>query len=126
MQEGGIILYNPKLKQYARSLRKAGTFSEVLLWKKLQGKQLLGYKFRRQRPIDNYIVDFYCPELKLAVEIDGVTHGDKEKYDEARQKKLEHFGINFLRFTETQIRSNLWAVLKVIEEWIKNNNKEEE
>ena len=121
---GKIIPYNPKLKQYARDLRKHGTFSEVLLWKKLQGKQLQGYKFRRQKPIDNYIIDFYCHELKLAIEIDGVTHGYKEEYE--RQKILESFGIRFLRFTETQIRSNLWAALKVVEEWIKNNNKEEE
>ena len=123
---GKIIPYNPKLKQYARDLRKHGTFSEVLLWKKLQGKQLQGYKFRRQKPIDNYIIDFYCHELKLAIEIDGVTHGYKEEYDQERQKILESFGIRFLRFTETQIRSNLWAALKVVEEWIKNNNKEEE
>ncbi|HTX86499.1 MAG TPA: DUF559 domain-containing protein [Candidatus Nanoarchaeia archaeon] len=72
-----ISLYDPRLNQYARDLRKHGTFSEVLLWKKLQGKQMLGYKFRRQRPIDNYIIDFYCPDLKLAIEIDGVKHGDE-------------------------------------------------
>lgn len=125
MLNSKIILYNPKLNQYARDLRKHGTFSEVLLWKKLQKKQMLSYQFRRQRPVDNYIIDFYCAELKLAIEIDGVTHGYKEKYDEERQKKLESFGIRFLRFTETQIRSNLWVVLIVIEEWIKKNKEGE-
>ena len=89
---------------------------------------MLSYDFGRQKPIDNYIVDFFCQKLNLAIEIDGVTHGDKEKYDEERQKKLEDIGIKFLRFTESQIRGNLWAVLEVIEEWIKKNenNKEEE
>jgi very-short-patch-repair endonuclease len=126
MLDRKILLYDPKLKQHARDLRKHGTFSEVLLWKKLQKRQMQNYNFRRQKPIDKYIVDFFCPELNLAIEIDGVTHGFKDKYDEARQKKLEGLGVKFLRFTETQIRDNLWAALKVIEEWIENNNKEKE
>jgi len=121
-----IIPYDPKLTQYARNLRKLGTYSEVLMWEKIKGKQLLGYRFRRQRVVDNYIIDFYCSELKLAVEIDGITHSWKEKYDQDRQNKLESLGIKFLRFSEAQIRSNLWVVLEIIKEWIKNNNKEEE
>ena len=120
-------MYNPKLKQLAKELRKNGTLSEVLLWNKLKRKQMLGYDFSRQRPIDNYIVDFFCQELSLAIEIDGRTHGDKEEYDNKRQKALENLGVKFLRYTESQIRSNLWAVLEDIEEWIKKNeNKEEE
>ena len=72
-----IIPYNPKLKRYARELRKTMTLSEVLLWKELKQKQILGYDFDRQRPIDEYIVDFYCKELNLAIEIDGITHHNR-------------------------------------------------
>jgi very-short-patch-repair endonuclease len=121
-----VILYNPKLKQYARELRKNGTLSEVLLWNKLKRKQVLGYDFGRQKPIDEYIVDFFCLDLRLAIEIDGITHTWKEQYDEVRQKKLEEFGIKFLRFTEKDIRSNLIDVVHIIEEWIKKNENDNE
>ena len=119
-------MYNPKLKQYARELRKNGTLSEVLLWNKLKRKQVLGYDFGRQKPIDEYIVDFFCLDLRLAIEIDGITHTWKEQYDEVRQKKLEEFGIKFLRFTEKDIRSNLIDVVHIIEEWIKKNENDNE
>ena len=66
-----IIKYNPKLKTIARNLRNNSTLSEVLLWRRLKNKQIKGYKFERQRPIDNYIVDFFCKELMFAIEIDG-------------------------------------------------------
>ncbi|MDD4902574.1 MAG: endonuclease domain-containing protein [Patescibacteria group bacterium] len=128
MLDRKILSYNPKLKQLARNLRKEGTLSEVLLWKKLQKKQMQGYNFRRQKPIDNYIVDFFCPELNLAIEIDGATHGFKEKYDDDRQKKLESLGVKFLRFTETNVRENLWAVSEEIKDLvnkIENNNEAE-
>jgi very-short-patch-repair endonuclease len=128
MLERKILLYNPKLKQLAINLRKEGTFSEVLLWKKLQRRQMQGYNFRRQKPIDNYIVDFFCPELNLAIEIDGATHGFKEKYDGKRQQKLESLGVKFLRFTEINVRENLWAILEEIKKFVKkieNNNEGE-
>jgi very-short-patch-repair endonuclease len=64
-----IIPYNPKLKEYARQLRNNSTRSEIILWKYLKGKQMLGYDFHRQKPIDNYIVDFFCSELMLAIEL---------------------------------------------------------
>jgi very-short-patch-repair endonuclease len=67
------LIYNKQLKPLAKNLRKAGNLAEVLLWKELKGKQL-GYQFLRQRPIDKYIVDFYCPALNLVIEIDGVSH----------------------------------------------------
>lgn len=120
-----VILYNPKLKQLAKELRKNSTLGEVMLWKKLKGKQVLGHDFRRQKPIDNYIVDFFCPRLNLAIEIDGATHGEKIGYDENRQKNLEKLGLKFLRYSERQIRENLWAVIEDIEQWIKNNQEEE-
>ena len=68
------IHYNPKLKPLARKLRKEGTFAEVLLWDQLKGRKMKGYTFTRQKPIENYIVDFFCNRLRLVIEIDGVTH----------------------------------------------------
>lgn len=61
------VQYNPRLKQTARALRKNMTLGEILLWKELKGKKLLDYDFHRQKPIDEYIVDFYCPQLKLVI-----------------------------------------------------------
>ena len=75
------IHYNPDLKQRSKELRKNATYSEKLLWKHLRSRQLLGYQFMRQKPIYNYIVDFYCSALKLVIEIDGITHNDKQEYD---------------------------------------------
>jgi very-short-patch-repair endonuclease len=77
-----IIPYNPELKYLARELRKNMTLSEVLLWNELKHKQILGCDFDRQRPIGNFIVDFYCKELSLVIEIDGDTHMYRYDYDD--------------------------------------------
>ena len=87
MSRNTIIPYNPKLKQFARELRNNSTLSEVLLWRQVKG-QALKYEFHRQVPIDEFIVDFYCHELMLAIEIDGNSHNDKFNYDMNRQMKL--------------------------------------
>lgn len=117
-----IIPYNPALKEKARRLRNNSTKSEILLWQFLKKKQMLGYDFHRQKPLDKYIVDFFCNELMLAIEIDGESHHGKEKYDANRQKQLEDLGIRFLRFEDTEIFYNLEEVLKTIENWIKERN----
>ncbi|MBI5184723.1 MAG: DUF559 domain-containing protein [Nitrospinae bacterium] len=117
-----IIPYNPRLKELARDLRKSGNLSEILLWKCLKGKQIMGYDFHRQSPIDEYIVDFFCPELSLAVEIDGWTHLGKYEKDVKRQKKLESMGVRFLRFGDKDIKQNMEGVLLRIKEWIKENS----
>ncbi len=83
------IYYNPKLKEISRKLRKTGNLSEVLLWQHIKGRKIKGYRFARQKPIGNYIVDFYCSKLRLIIEIDGVTHDYKMKEDE---KKAGDFG----------------------------------
>ncbi len=74
------------------------TLSEVLLWQEFKGKQMLGYDFDRQRPIDNYIVDFYCKDLQLAIEIDGESHTHEEvaENDKKRQIRLEELGVRIL------------------------------
>jgi very-short-patch-repair endonuclease len=116
-----IIPYNPKLKVLARELRKNMTISEVLLWNKLKNKQMSGYDFDRQRPIGNFIVDFYCKELSLAIEIDGATHIYRYDYDEERQNSLENMGVKFLRFEDIEVKKNMNNVLRVIEDWIMKN-----
>lgn len=113
-----VLPYNPKLKDYARELRKAGIFSEVLLWNNLKGKAL-GYEFHRQVPIDEYIVDFLCHELFLIIEIDGSSHHGKYDYDLKRQNKLQNMGLQFLRFTDSDVRKNMSGVLITIKEKIK-------
>ncbi|MCL5037597.1 MAG: DUF559 domain-containing protein [Chloroflexi bacterium] len=110
--------YNRNLKLLARELRKNSTLSEVLLWNRLKGRRMRGYQFSRQRPIDNYIVDFYCSKLKLAIEIDGITHDYKLEKDAERQMVLESFGVNFLRFQDRDIKQNMEGVLIAIENWI--------
>ncbi len=118
-----IIRYNPKLKELARNLRKNSTLSEVILWGHLKGKQMLGCDFHRQRPIDNYIVDFYCSELLLATEINGVSHDAKGEDDLKRQKRLESLGVRFLRFYDRDVKENVEGVVGAIEDWIKEHRK---
>ncbi len=110
--------YKPYLKPLARHLRKNATLSEVLLWNNIKNRALLGYKFRRQAPILNYIVDFYCPELKLAIEIDGSTHDVKIEYDLERQKKLEGTGIFILRFQDVDVKKDVNGALQAIVDWV--------
>ena len=96
------------------------TFGEVLLWQQVKKKQVRGYDFDRQRPIDRYIVDFYCKDLKLAIEIDGSSHDSEEatRRDNVRQERLESLGVNFLRFTESEVRQQMPMVITSIEHWI--------
>ena len=115
-----IIPYKPKLKYTARMLRKNMTLSEILLWQELKGKQMLGHDFDRQRPIDNYIVDFYCKELQLAIEIDGASHDYEGAYerDVKRQKKLESLGVHFVRIDDDLVKQDINIVIKLIREWV--------
>ncbi len=120
-----IIPYNTKLKEHAKYLRKNSTLSEILLWKKIKNKQIRSFDFDRQKPIDNYIVDFFCAELMLAIEIDGSTHFEQEKYDNYRQKRLESLGVNFLRFGDIQIKKNANSAVLEILDWIEKNGANE-
>ncbi|CAN5173669.1 hypothetical protein BH09PAT1_BH09PAT1_2970 [soil metagenome] len=86
-----VIHYNSSLKEKARYLRNNSTVTEVLIWQQLKEKRL-GYDFDRQKPIGNYIVDFYCSELALAIEIDGITHSYKYEYDLVRDQMLQELG----------------------------------
>jgi len=116
-----ILSYNPALKEKARQLRNDSTKTEILLWTFLKGRQLCGYDFHRQKPIDEYVVDFFCNELMLAIEIDGVSHIGKELYDAKRQSRLEKLGVRFLRFKDDDVFYNCDYVVREIEKWIDNN-----
>lgn len=116
-----FVTYNPQLKERARYLRNNSTFSEVLLWNELKRKQMMGYDFHRQKPIGQYIVDFYCPRLSLAIEIDGDSHLLKEEEDATRQERLEDLGIRFLRFDDLDIKIRMPEVLDSIREWIQKH-----
>ena len=123
MQYRKIYPYNPKLKELARQLRNHSTFSEVLLWNQLKNKRIMGYDFHRQKPLLNYILDFFCHELELAIEIDGCSHDFEEAYkkDKSRQEEIERLGIVFLRFDDLQVKKNMAGVLQTIEGWIKEH-----
>ncbi len=121
MRRKKIIPYNPNLKERARQLRGNSTLSEVLLWRHLKGKRMFNYDFDRQKPIDDYVVDFFCNELMLATEIDGDTHNYKIEEDITRQKRLESLGIRFLRFTDRDVKQNIEGVVTTVKRWIREH-----
>jgi very-short-patch-repair endonuclease len=123
MKRRKIIPYNPKLKEYARKLRNNSTYTEVMLWNYLKDKQLRGYDFDRQRPIDNFIVNFYCKDLMLAIEVDGESHYGNEEKDKRKDKRLNELGVTVLRFDDMEIVYELDMVLKRIEKWIDENTE---
>jgi very-short-patch-repair endonuclease len=111
-----------KLKPLARQMRKNPTPAENKLWQHLRGKQLLGYKFRRQHAIERFIVDFYCHEARLIVEVDGPIHQYTTEEDAIRQKFLESLGFRVLRFTNEQVLTNIDGVLEKIAEALRQTN----
>lgn len=115
------IYYNPKLIPLARKLRKNSTLSEILLWEEIKQKKMLGYQFLRQKPIGNYIVDFFCHKLKLVLVIDGDSHREENyDYDMERQGWLESIGLAVLRFNDLEVKKDIDNVLMAIEGWIRN------
>jgi very-short-patch-repair endonuclease len=104
----------PELLIFARQLRKQQTDAENLLWLLLRGRQFCGFKFRRQYPVGGYILDFYCHDAGLAVELDGGGHTEDEQrlYDEERTKALEAAGIRVIRFWNNDVLNSMEAVLE--------------
>ena len=100
--------------QRSRELRNAPTEAELRLWKHLRNRQLGGYQFRRQHPAGPYILDFYCPEVKLAIELDGSQHVERAEQDAERTEFLGRFGIKVLRFWNVEVFKNTDGVLQVI------------
>jgi len=113
--------YNkPANKSRRQKLRNNATKAEIILWDQLSGSKLDGFKFRRQYGVGPFIVDFYCPELRLAIEVDGDSHFEKgaDVYDARRQKYIEKFDIKFLRFTNFDVYENLDGVIQFLRETI--------
>ena len=112
-----IIPYRDDLKQRARALRKNPTEAEAFLWDKIRRKSL-GVEFHRQVPILDYIVDFYCHEIGLVIELDGSSHDSKFWEDARRQGRIEEYGVQFLRFSNDEVFSDLQLVLQQIQKFI--------
>ena len=112
---------NGRLFEYARALRKNMTQAESVLWECIRNKKM-GVKFRRQHPIDSYILDFYCHECTLGIEVDGSIHeyGDNKLYDAYRTIQLKEYEINIIRFRNEDVLDDLEAVLKRIKNLIHN------
>jgi very-short-patch-repair endonuclease len=111
-----MLPYNRNLKQRSRQLRKNMTDAERLLWAKIRLKQLKGYQFYRQKPVGDYIVDFLCPRAKLVVEVDGSQHLSDEtiEYDGTRDEYLSGLGLRVLRFTNSDVLTNIDGVVENI------------
>jgi very-short-patch-repair endonuclease len=116
--KNSYIPYKKSLKQNSRNLRNNSTLAEVILWSELKAGKMDGYKFNRQKPLGKFIVDFYCKKLNLVIEIDGESHLDKVKEDIERQKELEKFNLNFLRFDDLEVKMNLYNVICRIKQYI--------
>lgn len=118
--------YNKNLKEFSRKLRNQSTLGEVILWQKLRASQIDGYKFNRQKPLSQYIVDFYCKKLNLVIEVDGSSHFTEGAplRDKERQQILENMGLSFLRFDDADVKNNISFVLRSIYEFIEAWEKE--
>ena len=112
---------SPYTKAMAAELRKNMTIAEKVLWQQLRNNQIDGLKFRRQHPVDIFILDFYCHERKLAIEVDGGIHNqmDQKEWDENRKFELNEFGIKVLRFTNEDVIDRTKEVIKSIKEFLK-------
>ncbi|MFV1975771.1 MAG: endonuclease domain-containing protein [Candidatus Scalindua sp.] len=103
--------YNPKLKERAKALRKAGVLSEVLFWQQVHKKKFKGLDFDRQKIIGNYIVDFYCPNQNVVIEIDGSSHNNKQEYDEERDAYLKGLGLTIIHIKDIDVKKRLSEVM---------------
>lgn len=108
--------YNKRLQEFARELRTSSVSkAEKFIWKAVLSRKQTGERFLRQRPIDNFIVDFFAPELGLIIEIDGSSHYNKGRYDFYRQRKLESLGYVLFRYSEGEVIQNIELVKEKID-----------
>ena len=108
-------VYNKKSEQPKRKqLRNNPTYAEKILWLSLRKRQVESVRFLRQYTVNKFVIDFYAPEIKLAIEVDGCSHTGKEKYDMERQKYIENFNIKVIRFKNEQVIGNPDEVVEEI------------
>ena len=111
-----FIPYNAGLKEKARENRRNRNSAEIKIWNEvLRGKGFKGLKFTRQKPIGPFIVDFYCAELMLAIEIDGDSHQEKLQYDNERTEKLKQIGVTVIRYLNDDVLHHLQGVYEDLE-----------
>jgi very-short-patch-repair endonuclease len=103
--------YNPALKDKAKALRKAGILHETLLWLQLKSKKLNGLDFDRQKIIGNFIVDFYCAEKAVVIEVDGNSHDSKQQKDAERDCYLQSLGLTVIRLLAKDVLQNMEGVV---------------
>ena len=103
--------FNPQLKERAKALRRAGNLSEVLLWNQIKNGQFKGLDFDRQKIIGNYIVDFYCAEKNVVIEVDGSSHDDKADYDAQRDAYLSGLGLSVIHILDKDVKQNMVGVM---------------
>ncbi len=106
--------YNPRLKARAKELRKAGMLHEALMWNQLKRGSLNGLDFDRQKIIGNYIVDFFCAEKSVVIELDGSSHIDREEYNERRDAFLRSLGLTVLRIPVSAVLGNMEGVVEYL------------
>jgi very-short-patch-repair endonuclease len=111
----------PNIFKKAKELRKTQTEAERVVWSRLNKNQIHGLQFRRQHPINIFVADFYCPKVKLVIEIDGSIHNISEYHDHdiARSEILNDFGITIIRFSNEQILNNIDITIMEIEGEVK-------
>lgn len=114
------IPFQGYLIKYAESLKENMTFSEVRFWKQVRNREMMGYTFERQKPILNFIVDFYCSELALVIEIDGLTHEDERTQlkDDHKENELKKIGLEVLRFSAREVIKDMPNVIRALENYI--------
>ena len=122
--EMDYIPYNKSLTEKARQNRKNPSAAENKLWHEvLQNKRFSNLKFTRQKPLDKYIVDFYCSKLMLAVEVDGDSHAEQAAYDKKRTERLNQLGVTVIRYTNGEVMENIPGVYEDLERKISNLNQ---
>jgi very-short-patch-repair endonuclease len=120
------VKYHPKPKELSRRLRNNSTKSEIRLWQYLKSKKMMGYDFHRQKPVDSFILDFFCNKLKLAIELAGYTHTFEEivEKDILKQERVKEFGIKVLRFCDEDVMKNMEGVLQTIKCFIEDYERQ--
>ena len=107
-----LMFYRKKDKAKRQALRANMTQAEKYLWQELRKKQLSGFRFRRQFSVAGFVLDFYCPQVKLAIEVDGGYHQDTQEYDQEREAIIRRLGIDFLRFTNAEVLQD-WEIVNL-------------